>query len=172
MVKRSTDQRLRLRNFDARHGKFESGAVIKSRKGVMGDEGGNTRPVFARRPLQFPPRSPRSCAKNRTHCATLSEPTVSRGRSTSRKRSARGRSRTCRVLRHPCRCYLKGTCTRTSCEYWHLPECQFYKNETGCKAGDKCLFPHYKVDEQPHEKPKRATSQTEEKANTRMLWLL
>ena len=26
------------------------------------------RPVFARRPLQFPPRSPRSCAKTRTRC--------------------------------------------------------------------------------------------------------
>ena len=29
------------------------------------------------------------------------------------------------------------------------------KNETGCKAGDKCLFPHYKVDEQPNKKPKK-----------------
>ena len=28
--------------------------------------------------------------------------------------------------------------------------------ETGCKAGDKCLFPHYKVDEQPYEKPKKS----------------
>ena len=34
------DQKLRLRNFDARHGKIESGAVIKSRKGIIGVEGG------------------------------------------------------------------------------------------------------------------------------------
>ena len=40
--------------------------------------------------------------------------------------------------------------------YWHQPECQFYKNETGCKAGDKCLFPHCKVDEQPNKKPKKS----------------
>ena len=33
MVKRSIDQKLRLRNFDARHGKIETGAVVKSRKG-------------------------------------------------------------------------------------------------------------------------------------------
>ena len=53
------------------------------------------------------------------------------------------------------------------------PECQFYKNETGCKAGDKCLFPHYKVDEQPNKKPqKKTTPKKEEKAMTRMLWLL
>ena len=39
MVKRK-DQKLRLRNFDARHGKIESGAVIKSRQGLSGVEGG------------------------------------------------------------------------------------------------------------------------------------
>ena len=42
-----------------------------------------------------------------------------------------------------------------ACEYWHPPECQFYKTETGCKAGDKCLFPHNKVDEHPDKKPKK-----------------
>ena len=56
MVKRNTDQKLRLRNFDSRHGRIETGAVPVKRK----------RPAFARRPLQFPPRDPRSCAKTRT----------------------------------------------------------------------------------------------------------
>ena len=62
MVKRSKDQKLRLRNFDARHGRIESGAVFKNRKGVIGVEGGKgicyqwkeKRPAFARRPVQFP----------------------------------------------------------------------------------------------------------------------
>ena len=40
MVKRSIDQKLRLRNFDARHERIESGAVVKNRKGVCGVEGG------------------------------------------------------------------------------------------------------------------------------------
>ena len=40
MVKRSFDQKLRLRNFDTRHGNIESGAVKKSRKGLSGVEGG------------------------------------------------------------------------------------------------------------------------------------
>ena len=39
MVKRSTDQKLRLRNFDARHGRIETGVVVKSRKGLIGVEG-------------------------------------------------------------------------------------------------------------------------------------
>ena len=33
MRKRSIDQKLRLRNFDAKHGRIETGAVIKNRKG-------------------------------------------------------------------------------------------------------------------------------------------
>ena len=40
MVKRSFDQKLRLRNFNARHEKIETGAVRKSRKGLSGVEGG------------------------------------------------------------------------------------------------------------------------------------
>ena len=38
MVKWSIDQELRLRNFDARHGRIETGAVVKSRKGLIGVE--------------------------------------------------------------------------------------------------------------------------------------
>ena len=38
MVRKSTNQKLRLRNFDATHRKIESGAVIKSRKGIIGVE--------------------------------------------------------------------------------------------------------------------------------------
>ena len=91
----------------------------------------------------------------------------------SKKRSVRGKGNHGSTLRQPCRYYLKGTCTRTNCEYWHPPECQFCKNETGCKAGGKCLFPHCEVDEQPHEKPKKELHpKKEEKGMTRMLWLL
>ena len=76
ILKRCIHQKLRSRNFDARHGRIESGAVVKSRKGVVGVERRKRyllpvkrkRPVFARRPLQFPPRYPRSCAETRTHC--------------------------------------------------------------------------------------------------------
>ena len=82
----------------------------------------------------------------------------------SRKRSVSGRSNLGMVLRQPCKHFLKGTCTRSPCEYWHPPECQFYKAESGCIAGDKCLFPHHKVDEQPNKKPKQITSPTKEES--------
>ena len=38
MVKRSIDQKLRLRDFDAGHGKIETGSVVKNRKGSSGVE--------------------------------------------------------------------------------------------------------------------------------------
>ena len=41
MVKRNIDQKLRLRNFDARREKIETGAVVKSRRGLSGVERGN-----------------------------------------------------------------------------------------------------------------------------------
>ena len=40
VVKRTVDQKVRLRNFDARHGRIESGAVVKNRTGLIGVEGG------------------------------------------------------------------------------------------------------------------------------------
>ena len=62
MVKRSEDQKLRLRIFDASHGRIETGAVVKNRKGLSSVEGGkgrcyqwkSKRPVFEGRPVQFP----------------------------------------------------------------------------------------------------------------------
>ena len=81
----------------------------------------------------------------------LSHPCQGNG-TVSRKRSIRGKSEHGAILRQPCRYYLEST----PCEYWHPSECQFFcKTETGCKAGDECLFPYHKVDEQPNKKPKK-----------------
>ena len=85
--------------------------------------------------------------QNRHRKPLPSEPSMTRGGSASRRRSVTGRSQTCRILRQPCRYNLKGPCTRSLCEYWHPPERQFHKTESGCTAGDKCLFPHSKVRE-------------------------
>ena len=75
---------------------------------------------------------------------------VCRGKEVSRAKGILGTT-----LRQQCRYCSKGTCTRSPWEYWHPPECRLYTNESGCTAGDKCLFPHYKVDEQPNKRPKK-----------------
>ena len=150
MVKRSIDQKLRLRNFDARQGKIETGAVVKSRKGLSGEERGRGICYQWREKGQcskgdqciFRHESDDRAPKSTPKAAPPSEPSMTRGRIESRKRSVRGRSKTGRILRQLRRYYLKGTCTRSPCEHWHPPECQCYQTELGCKAGDKCLFPH------------------------------
>ena len=59
-----------------------------------------------------------------------------------------------KCARQPCKYYLKGICTKSPCDSWHPPECQFYKSESGCKSGNERPFPHREVEEQPNKKPK------------------
>ena len=163
MVKRRKDQKLRLRNFDARHGRIETGAMFKNHRGLSGVEGGKGTcyqwkgncQCSQRDQCSFRHETQDRAQKPEHTAATPSEPSASRGRSVSRKRSFRGKSNHGSNLRQPCRYDFRGTCTRTPCEYWHPSECQFYKNETGCEAWDKCLSPHFKFDEQRNEKPKK-----------------
>ena len=76
MVKKSLDQKLRLRNFEARHGRIESGAVVKSRKGLIGVEGGkgiryrwNEKGQCSQGDrCSFRHKTRGSCTKTRTHC--------------------------------------------------------------------------------------------------------
>ena len=87
--------------------------------------------------------------------APPSEPPTPRGRSASRKWSPRGRSQSGKSNRQPCKYFLKGTCTKSPCDYWHPPECQFYKSKSGCKFGAECSFPLWKDKEQPNKRPKK-----------------
>ena len=143
----------------ARHGRIESGAVAKrverdqsalKEAKVSATSGNKKASVSQGDCCSFRHETQDRAQKPEHTAATVSEPSMSRGRSVSRKTSIRGESNQRSILRQPCRYYLRGTCTRTSCEYWQPLECQFYQTKTGCKAGDKCLFPYYKVEEQPN----------------------
>ena len=94
--------------------------------------------------------------------APPSEPQYSktRGRSVSRERNARGRSQSEKFNRPPCKYFLKGTCTKLLCEYWHPPECQFYKTKSGSMFGAECSFPHWQVEKQPNKKPKKGNDES------------
>ena len=163
MVKRSTDQKLRSRNFDGRHGIIGTGAVINRRGSGGVEEGKGICYQWKEKgrcskgdQCGFRHESGDHAQKQAPNAATPSEPSMTRGRSVSKKRSIQGKSNHGAILRQPCRYYLKGTSTRSPCESWHPPECPSCKNESGWKAGDKCFFPHHKVDEQPNKKPKRS----------------
>ena len=97
MVKRSTNQELRLRNFDARNEKIETGAVVTCR-GLSGIERGQgvcyqwkaTRQCSRGDKCNFRHDSDER-AKPTPKTTPSSEPPTPRGRSALRKRNLRGR---------------------------------------------------------------------------------
>ena len=127
MVRRSLDQKHWLRNFDARHEKIETGAWsrVKRDQVVLEEE-----KVFVTNGKIKASVRRETSAVSGMRVTIVHEPQSSqtRGRRVSRKRNARGRSQSERLNRPSCKYFLKGTCTKSPCEYWHPPECQFKKN--------------------------------------------
>ena len=141
MVKRSIEQNLRLKNLEARNGNFETSVVVKNQgtkqreQRILGDcwqwkangqcsKGDNCsfrHDMDKRAKPTQPNPSPRSSTRQNV------------------KKASRTRSPIGRMFRLPCEDYLKGTCTNSFCEKWHLPECLFYKSESGCRFGEKVL---------------------------------
>ena len=162
MVKRSIEENLRMKNFEARNGNYETNAVVKNQgtkqrgQRTLGDcwqwktngqcsEGDNC--------------SSRHDINKRAKLTKLnpsqSSFTQQNERTASRTRSPRGKSPSGRMSRLPCKDYLEGTCPTPFCEKWHLPECLFYKSENGCRFGEKCSYAHRQVDEQPSKRSKK-----------------
>ena len=147
MVKRSIEQNLRMKNFEARNGNYETSAVVKNQRAKqreqrsLGDcwhwkangqcsEGDNwsfRHDMNKRAKSTQPNPSPNSFMRQNE-------------RKASRTRSPRGRSPSGRMARWPCKDYLKGTCNNSLCERWHPPECLFHKSENGCRFGQKCSY--------------------------------
>ena len=145
MVKRSIDQKLRLRNFDGRNERIETGAVVTNRGGQRGVE--RVQGECDQRKAKGQCSRGDKCsvrhdedkrAKPTPKTVPPSEPPTQRGGSASRKKNIRGWSPSGKFARQPCRDFLKCTCTKSLCDYLHPPECRFCKSESACKFGDKC----------------------------------
>ena len=156
MVKRSIEQEIRNKNFEARSGNFEKNAVVKNQgikqraQRILGDcwqweangqcvKGDNC--SFRHDVNKRGKSSPSNPSQNSFMQQSERKP--------SRTRSPRGKSPSGRTSRWPCKDYLKGTCNNSSCKRWHPPECLFYKSKNGCRFGEKCSFAHRQVDTQP-----------------------
>ena len=140
VVKRRIEQNLRIMNFEARNGNYESNAVVKNQgtqqreQRILGDcwqwkanaqcsKGDNCsfRHDMNKRAISTQPNpSPRYSTRQNE-------------RNSLRTRSPRGKSPSGRMSRLPCKDYLEGTCTHSFCEKWHPPECSFCKSENGCR---------------------------------------
>ena len=128
MVKRSLDRKLRLRNFEARHGRIETGAVVTNRRGERGVEREQgecyqwkAKGQCSRGDTCSFRHDEDKRAKPTPKTAFPSEPPTQRGRSASRKRKLRGRSPSGKFARQSCKDCLKGICTKSLCDCWHPP---------------------------------------------------
>ena len=162
MVKRSSEQDIRNKNFGARNRNYEKNAVVKNQgtkqrvQRILGDcwqwetngqcvKGDNCsfRHDIKKRGKVTPSNpSPNSFMQQDE-------------RKSSRTRSPRGRSPSGRMSRWPCKDYLRGTCINSFCERWHPPEFLFYKTKSGSRFGEKCAYAHRQVDEQPTKRSKK-----------------
>ena len=171
MVKRSIEQNLRIKNFEARNGNFETSAVVKNHRVKQreqrspgdcciwkangqcskGDNCSFRHDMNTRAKSTQPNPSPRSSTQQRVKNA-------------SRTRSPIGTSPSGEMARLPCKDYLTRTCTTPFCERWHPPECLFYNSEKRCRFGEKRSCAHRKVDEQPSKK-------SQKNGDTQVQWL-
>ena len=143
-VNRRIEQNLRVKNFEARNGKYGRNAVVKNQgtkqreqrtlrdcwqwetngQCSKGDDCSFRHDMNERAKSTLPNPSPRSSTRQNERNASRT----------------RGGSPSGKMARLPCKDYLKGTCTNPFCEQWHPPECLFYKSENGCRFGDKVLL--------------------------------
>ena len=149
MVKRSIEQNLRIKNFEARNGNYERNAVVKNQETKQREQrslGDCWQWEFNGQCSKGDNCSFRHDVNKRAKSTQLnpspSSSTQQNVKIASRTRSPGGRSPSERMSRWPCKDYLKGTCTNPFCEKWHPLECLFYKSENGCKFGEKCSYAH------------------------------
>ena len=129
MVKRSIEQNLRMKNFDARKGNYETSAVVKNQASkqrvqkILGDcwqwesngqcsEGDNSsfrHDMNKRAKSTQPNPSPRSSTRQSVKNASRTRAEAQVGRKS----------------RLSCKDYFKGICTNPFSDKWHLPECLF-----------------------------------------------
>ena len=146
-------RRCRFRN--ATHGRIESGAVVKNRMGKVFVSSGKQKACVRKEADAVFVTKPKILHKNQNTLLphlpsqTHHEVEVCRGREVSEGKVTMGPffdNRVDVIWEVPARERLVNIGIRPS---------QFCKTETGCKSGDKCMIPHYKVDEQPNKKPKK-----------------
>ena len=156
MVKRSIEQNLRMKNFEARNGNFETGAVVKNHRmkhreqRTLGDcwqweangqcsEGDNC--CFR--------HDTNKRAKPRQPNPSPSSSTRQNERNASRTRSPRGRSPSGRMSRLLCKDCLEGTCNNSFCEKIASSSMLVLQDQDGCRFGERCSYAHRQVEEQP-----------------------
>ena len=148
IVKRRTDQKLRLQNFDVKNEKIETGAVVTSRSGFSWHWERKRNFAISRKQKDSVRKETHAVSDTRVmnvqnrppEAAPPFEPPTPRGRSASRKRSIRGRSPSGKSNRQPCEKILEKYLQQIFLTIGIFPNVR---------------FPLWKVEEQPIKWPKK-----------------
>ena len=169
MVKRRKDQKLRLRNFDARHGRKSKLSTCQESKGIKWR--------WRRKMFLLPVERKQTNVRRETSAVSGMRVTIVHKNRTRKPPH---------ILSHQwqevdvCRGKEVSEAKVTMVPFFDsraeiiwkvLARDRLVNIGILCKAGDKCPFPHHKVDEEPNKKPKKTYNLTkkEEKTWTKML---
>ena len=163
MVKRSIEQNLRTKNFEARKGRYETSAVVKNQRAKQreqrcqgdcgqwqafgqcskGDNCSFRHDVDKRAKSTQPNPSPRSSTQQNV-------------KNTARTKSPRGRNLNGKMARLPCKDYLKGTSTTPFCKNGILwSACSTSQKKDANLRTSECSYTHRQVDEHTSKKSQK-----------------
>ena len=162
MVKRSMEQNLRVKNFEARNGNYERNAVVKNQRTKQREQ------RTLRDCWQWNANG--QCSKgdncsfrhdmNKRSKSTQSNPSPSSStrqneRNASRTRGPRGKSPSGGVFRLPCKDYHKGTRTNSSVKKGILHNACSFGRRMDEDLVKSALIAHRQVEEQPSNRSKK-----------------
>ena len=128
MVKRSIEQNLRNKNFEARNGNCERNAVVleSGNKTACTKNSWRLLAMAVQRAVNKGDNCNFRHDVNKRGKVTQSNTSPNSFMQQNGRKASRTRSPSGRMSRWPCKDYLKGTCNNSFCEQWHPPECLFY----------------------------------------------
>ena len=149
MVKIRIEHSLRMKNFQARNGNFETSAVVKNHRMKLREQRRLGDCLQWKANWQFSEGDNCSSRYDKDKRAKSTQLNSSprfvmqqNVKNASGTKSLRGRSPSAKMARLPCKDYLKELRTTPFCEKWHFPQCLCYKTENECKFGDKFSYAH------------------------------
>ena len=161
MVKRSIEQNLRIKNFEARNGNYERNAVVKNqetkqREQKIWDIIGSGKPTGSvlKETIAVSVTISISVQKSTQPNPYPSSSTRQNEGNASRTRSPRGKGPSGRMSRWPCKDHLKGTCTN-SVKNGILRSACSTSQKNDADLGKSALIAHRQVEEQPSKRSKK-----------------
>ena len=165
MVKRSIEQDLRTRTYEARNGRIESNMLVtnqsEQRHVLKGRGSGKPQgSAWKGNTCSFQHDTNKRVKTTTQPALSLEHPQSQDVQDSAKAISPSGRRPSGNSLACHARTIWNVLARILFCEQWQAPEGSFYKSAEGCTFGDKCVFAHRRAEEQPTKRCKRSVDQS------------